>query len=232
MKKNHLPKGFVYLKEIAPDIYQSLDYGTPFNFTGAVVPGYEAPEAILTQQAAEALALVQEDVSQEGFSLVVYDAYRPNRAVNFFLDWQKTPEVKALKALYYPFLSKDLLFEKGYLSRQSAHSRGSTVDLSLIPQGKSLIPFPKRFLGDRLLPSGHTIPFCSDGTIDMEGHFDLFDLSSHHDSRLVSPEALERRNFLKEKMLKRGFLSYMREWWHYTLQKEPFLETFFDFPFA
>ncbi len=200
-----LPEGFCLLSELAPDIVADLRYATPQNFTGAPVEGYfSSDRVILTVSAAEALASVQASLRPQGLGLKVYDAYRPQRAVTAFWAWLDTPDDPASKVLHYPNAEKTDLFALGYLSKTSGHSRGSTVDVTLVS--------------------------LSDGKeLDMGGAFDLFDPLSWHGASGLTADQSANRLKLREAMEEGGFASYRREWWHYTLINEPFPKTAFDF---
>jgi D-alanyl-D-alanine dipeptidase len=225
-----LPESFVYLEEVDPTIIQSLRYAGKENFVGSPVEGYESSRAIMTKQAAQALKSAQTFFKDEGYSLVVYDAYRPQRAVNHFMKWKDQTDNR-MKTQYYPRVDKGDVFNLGYVAAKSGHSRGSTVDITLIPLGNSLhsIKPTTRQLNDKL-----EILFLDDGTVDMGSSFDLFDKASHYDNDLVSAEHRQMRTLLKEGMEKCGFKNYAEEWWHFTLKDEPFpdnnLDNYFDFP--
>lgn len=223
-------KGFVYLHEIDPTIRVSMRYCTSENFTGKPVDGYHAPVVILTRQAAEALKKVQKEVAKDGYSLVVYDAYRPQQAVNRFMTWSKDISDQAKKAQYYPRVDKAKVFELEYVFKRSGHSRGSTVDLTLIKSGESLHPIVEK---KRVLSDGFVITLLDDGTVDMGSSFDLFDIASPHENNVIPEPFKSRRKYLREVMEKHGFKILSNEWWHYTLKNEPFPkdrdDSYFDF---
>lgn len=171
-------KGFVYLSEIDPTILISPRYYTSENFVGCRVDGYKKPVIIMTKQAAEALKQVQQEVVSEGYCLVVYDAYRPQKAVDHFIRWSREISDQAKKSHYYPRVDKAKVFELGYVAERSGHSRGSTVDLSLIKIEDVLHPIQVK---NRTLRDGFIIDFLDDGTVDMGSSFDLFDTASHHE---------------------------------------------------
>lgn len=193
-----LPKGFVYLAAVCPSISQDIKYATADNFTGHIVPGYNKALAIITEEAAKRLALVQEQVVKDGFSLEVLDAYRPVTAVKAFKTWSLQPENGATQERFYPNLEKTDLFN-GYISDKSRHSRGSAVDLTLVD-----------------LKTGQKV--------DMGTPFDFLDETSHTEYPGTDSEILERRLYLKAAMEAHGFENYRREWWHYQLPDdiEPF----------
>ncbi len=223
-------KGFVYLHEIDPTIQQSVRYYSTENFVGTRVEGYEKPVIILTKQAAQALKKVQEEVARNGYELVVYDAYRPQRAVNHFMRWSEDIKDQAKKAQYYPRVNKADVFELGYVARRSGHSRGSTIDLTLIKRGQKVKEVVEK---KRNLRDGYTFTFLDDGTLNMGSSFDLFDVASHFENDLIAQEYKELRTYLKTIMEKHGFKNYAEEWWHFTLRDEPYRadldSSYFDF---
>lgn len=223
-------KGFVYLNEIDPTILISLHYSSTENFLGTVVDGYKKPVLILTKQAADALKCVQEEVRKDGYSLVVYDAYRPQCAVNHFVTWGQNSQDQVKKKQYYPRIDKAKVFELGYVAKRSGHSRGSTVDITLIKIGNELHPVKEY---NRKLIDGYAISILDDGTVDMGSSFDLFDLASHYESSLINPKYAKLRSYLRSVMVKHGFRGCAEEWWHFTLKEEPFPanknDSYFDF---
>lgn len=226
-----LPEGFVYLRDIDASIQQSIRYASCENFIGRVIPGYNPDRSsiILTKSAAVALQRVQEEVRKDGYNLVVYDAYRPQKAVNEFYAWSQVPEDALRKEQYYPYVDKEKVFELGYIAERSGHTRGSTVDLTLIETGKVVAPVPSFSLRQFSDVSERAIPFLDDNTVDMGSSFDLMDEASHHDSAIIPAQYLRMRNYLKDKMREQGFADYDQEWWHYNLLHEPFPDTYFDF---
>lgn len=222
----NLASGFVYLKDIDPTIIEDVRYATAENFTGRPVPGYETPHIICTHKAAQILQQVHTDLKLQGYSIVVYDGYRPQRAVDSFARWGENHQDNNAKHKYYPTINKEDVFEKGFIARRSAHSRGSTFDLTLIPLGT--VPTTPR-LTLRRLQNGEVIPHIEDGTCDMGSSFDLFHEVSFHNTPLITGEQARLRNLLKAAMEKRGFEAYEKEWWHYQLKDEPYPDTYFDF---
>jgi D-alanyl-D-alanine dipeptidase len=217
---------FIYLKNIEPTIIESIRYSTKDNFVGQVINGYyQSQGVIVTRAAAEALKNVQETLKNFGYGLVVYDGYRPQIAVNHFIEWSHSQD-QSQKELYYPTVDKSDLFSLGYIAEKSGHSRGSTVDVSIIKLCDTIHDIE---VSEKILTDGSTIPFLDDGTVDMGSSFDLFHNVSHHDSHLIDQECIDRRNFLKKVMEDNGFLPYNEEWWHYTLANEPYPNTYFDF---
>lgn len=212
-------KNFVYLSDIDPTIIISPRYCSSENFVGCSVDGYKKPVIMLTKQAALALKKVQEDVKKDGYSLVVYDAYRPQCAVNHFMRWADELNNQTKKSQYYPRVDKDKVFELGYVAKKSGHSRGSTVDLTLIKVDKKLKPVVE---SKRKLADGFTVTFLDDNTVDMGSSFDLFDKASHYENDLISEQHKKLRTYLKDIMEKHGFKNYSEEWWHFTLKNEPY----------
>lgn len=195
-----LHEGFVYLSGIDPTIRQDIRYAGPDNFTHAPVPGYQAAECVLTEKAARALAAVQADLAPEGCGLVVYDCYRPAKAVNHFVQWAS--QAGPTDPAHYPHVARNRLIADGYIGRKSEHSAGSTVDLTMTYKG---------------------VP------VDMGTGFDLFDPLAFTNARAVSAAAGANRRRLVAAMKVRGFKNYRREWWHFTYARQPFAGTMFDF---
>jgi len=224
-------KGFVYLHEVDPTIRVSPRYYSAENFVGARVDGYHEPVVIMTRQAAEALKKVQKAVQQDGYCLVVYDAYRPQRGVDHFMKWSSTPEDQAKKSYYYPRVNKADVFDLGYVARRSGHSRGSTVDLTIMLKNKALHDIRTK---QRILRDGFEITLLDDGTVDMGSSFDLFDEASHTENKLIEEKHQAMRLYLKSVMENNGFKNYANEWWHFTLKNEPFPadqeSSYFNFP--
>lgn len=224
-------KGFVYLHEIDPTILVSLRYYSNENFVGSHVDGYKKSVVIMTRQAAEALKKVQDEVIKDGYCLVVYDAYRPQRAVNHFMRWSEDVLNQAKKSHYYPRVNKADVFELGYVAKRSGHSRGSTVDLTIIEIGHELHDIIEK---NRTLLDGYSIKYLDDGTVDMGSSFDLFDIASHFENNVVEEKYKALRTYLKAVMEKHGFNNYAEEWWHFTLKNEPFPkyrdDSYFNFP--
>lgn len=230
-----IPPGFCLVRDRDSSILQDLRYASTENFAGAVVDGYaEMPSAVLTTAACDKLCLAQQKLLEQGYCLVIYDGYRPQRAVDCFVRWSSaeaiSSEAASKKAAYYPLLERERLFDLGYIAAKSGHSRGSTVDVTIISAGASL---RSPTLTHRQLASSSSAsyPFLDDGTVDMGTSFDLFDPISHHDcdASLLPPEFTLRRNILRTAMESVGFRAYNQEWWHYTLVDEPFPDTYFNF---
>lgn len=196
---------FVDLSKMCPGIKIQVDYATASNFTGAIVPGYKAKKAYFARGPAERLCLVQEDAVKEGLTLKVFDSYRPAKAVASFLKWASLPENNPeLKAKYHPKYTRQEILELGFIAKQSSHSKGSAIDLTL----------------ERL----------SDGIeLDMGTPFDFFDSLSHTESPLITQKQLKNRLKLRELMERHGFRNFSKEWWHYSFRPEPYPDQYFDF---
>lgn len=222
-----MQSGFIRLEKEIPDIQFSLRYSMKNNFMGEIADGYLTKDRIFfTKKAADQLSKVQKEVLKKGYVLAIYDTYRPVKAVQHFIRWSTDNNFKN-KELFYPSISKEDIFNGGFISRKSAHSRGSTVDLTLIEKGKTLLDVPVYTI--RKLKSGREIPFHDDNSLDMGSSFDLFDPVSFGESNEITEEQHERRMFLKNLMMKYGFTPYTKEWWHFVFKEEPFPDTYFDF---
>ncbi len=223
-----LPRGFVYLRAVDPTIVQDIRYAGSHNFVGRPIKGYRAAECILTAPAANALEQVQRKLADKQLSLIVWDCYRPKRAVDDFLDWSRDPAHTEMKAEFYPRVDKTRLFAFGYLAKPSAHSRGSTVDLAIVPSTLSSVPppDPSQPLKACTAPKGERF---EDGTIDFGTGYDCLDALATTANALAGGTALHNRQTLKSYMRAAGFRSYAREWWHFELIDEPFPREGFDF---
>lgn len=220
-------EGFVYLDTIDSTIRQYSRYASSENFVGAPIDGYQCPRIVMTKEVARALQEAQKRFNALGYDIVVYDAYRPQRAINHFIRWSEDPQDQSMKDIYYPRIAKENAFDLGFIARRSAHSRGSAVDLSIIRCDFPLYsPAPHK----RILQDGLEIIYLDDGTLDMGSSFDLFDEASSTQTALITPEQQQNRYFLKEIMENCGFENYRKEWWHFSLKNEPFPTTYFDFP--
>ena len=199
------PTGFVMLADYVPHVIQEIRYHSSYNFIGERIDGYEEPCAFLTLDAARALKSASNAFFVMGFQLKIFDAYRPVRAVRHFELWGIEDTDIRMKSYFYPDLEKAELFRKGYIAKQSSHSRGSTVDLTLLDMrtGKE---------------------------VDMGSPFDFFGPVSHPDCREISDEQFDNRMMLQKVMVRNGFLPMDCEWWHFTLDREPYPNTYFDFP--
>ena len=222
------PSDFVDLHGVIPSIVPDIRYYTAHNFVGERVDGYNTPKCIITKKAADALAGVQKELMAAGLSLKVYDCYRPQRAVSHFVRWAKDAGDTKTKKEFYPTIDKRNLFRDGYIAERSGHSRGSTIDLTIVP-----MPVPAQ---ERYVP-GQALHECylpaerrfKDNGIDMGTGFDCFHELSHTANREIGDTQRMGRLLLKTLMEKYGFVNYDREWWHYTLKNEPYPDTYFDF---
>ena len=223
-----MPDGFVDIQKIIPKVILDIRYYGQHNFLGEMVDGYMAPKCFLTKEAAEALAEVQKELAPYSLSLKIYDCYRPQRAVDHFVRWAKEIENAKIKKEFYPTVDKRNLFKDGYIDSKSGHSRGSTVDLTIVP-----LPVPKQQeyipgqkLSECYLPAEHRF---GDNSIDMGTGFDCFHELSHTANTNIGRQQKINRLLLKSLMEKHGFRNYDKEWWHFTLKNEPFPDTYFDF---
>ena len=199
------PSGFVVLADYVPHIVQEIRYYSTYNFIGERIDGYEEPCALLTKEAARALKSVSNEMIVHGYRLKIFDAYRPACAVKHFVLWGIEDQDIRMKPYFYSDLQKQELFEQGYIAKKSSHSRGSTVDLTLLDMstGKEL---------------------------DMGSPFDLFSVVSHPDYKGITEQQYENRMMLQRAMVRNGFEPIDCEWWHFTLKDEPYPDTYFEFP--
>jgi D-alanyl-D-alanine dipeptidase len=200
-------RGFVFLDEVLTGVRWDAKYATWDNFTGTPVDGYEVNRIVGSDELAGALQCATTYAATLGFGLLLWDGYRPQRAVNRFLEWSAQPEDGRTKRAFYPNLDREGMFTNGYVAPRSGHSRGSAVDLTLYR-----------------LDSGKLVP--------MGGRHDLMDERSHHGAPGVSGVAARNRRRLCSVMEQSGFVRYDAEWWHYSLRHEPYPDTYFDFPIA
>jgi D-alanyl-D-alanine dipeptidase len=200
-----LPNDFVYVQDLTPSIQIELRYFSNNNFIGKPIDGYHKETVIVTKPTAVALAKVQKELLKKGLSLKIYDAYRPQQAVDHFVRWAKVLNDTVMKRQYYPDVAKKDLFKKGFIAAKSGHTRGSTVDLTIVNQktGKEL---------------------------DMGSPYDFFGKESHPFYENIQEIPKKNRLYLREIMLRNGFKPYENEWWHFTLKNEPFPNTYFNFP--
>ena len=220
-----MPKDFVYLRDVDPSIEQDMRYAESDNFTGRPVPGYDAPECVLVREAAEALKAAQAELKPMGLSLRVYDCYRPAQAVAAFVAWAKEPDNPEAKLSHYPDLPKSALFP-GYIATRSGHSRGATIDVTLVPVGSS----PTADGAGATNTAACTSAEPSDNSLDMGTGFDCFDPKANTYAPDLTPDQRRNRELLLEVMSRHGFKNYPKEIWHYTFQPEPYPNTYFDFP--
>jgi D-alanyl-D-alanine dipeptidase len=223
-----LPRGFVFLRNIDPTILQDIRYAGSHNFVGRPIRGYLAAECILSEPAANALETVQRVLADKKLSLIVWDCYRPKRAVDDFLQWSKDPTHSEMKAEFYPRSDKEKLFALGYLARRSAHSRGSTVDVGIVPTAFSSAPPPNPSQPLKACTTAKGERF-EDGTIDFGTGYDCLDVLANTSNALVGAIARRNRQTLRSYMQGAGFRPYAKEWWHFELINEPFDRGGFDF---
>ena len=196
---------FVQITDVVPDAILEIRYYSTYNFVGKRIDGYEEPLAFLTKEAANALKAASDELVAKGYRLKIYDAYRPQMAVTNFVEWAKDADDTKMKAYFYPELEKNVLFPQGYIAEHSGHSRGSTVDLTL---------FDMR----------------TEKEVDMGGTFDYFGELSHPDYTDITEEQYANRMILRDAMTAHGFRPLPEEWWHFTLDEEPYPDTYFTFP--
>ena len=208
---------FVNITDVVPDAILEIRYYSTYNFIGARVDGYEEPVALLTRQAADSLRAVSDDLKKQGYRLKIFDAYRPQCAVDHFVRWAADVNDTLMKAYFYSDVPRDRLFELGYIAEKSGHTRGSTVDLTLFDM-------------------------ATEKEVDMGGTFDWFGKESHPDfggnpntgkykaNDRITAVQFRNRMILREAMLRHGFKPIGEEWWHFTLKNEPFPDTYFTFP--
>jgi len=199
--------GFVVLADYVPSIVQEIRYYSTYNFIGDRIDGYEEPVAFLTREAARALQQAASELIVKGYRIKVFDAYRPEKAVRHFVLWGIEDQDIRMKPYFYPDLEKEDLFSRGYIAKQSSHSRGSAVDITLLDMktGKEL---------------------------DMGSPFDFFGEISHPDYTGITQEQYDNRMLLQQTMVRNGFVPIDCEWWHFMLADEPYPDTYFAFPIA
>ena len=201
-----IPDGFSSIQREIEGIMLEPRYKTENNFTGRVVEGYQILELMLTVETINALQAAQKEFNEKGFSIKIFDAYRPQKAVNYFIEWAKDQADTLRKNEYYPHLKKSELFPLGYIAERSGHSRGSTVDLTLV------------YFDNENTPK----------EVDMGSSYDYFGEESHVFYEQITDEQKEARRYLRKVMLNNGFKPYAKEWWHFTLKNEPYPNTYFD----
>ncbi|GGM46514.1 D-alanyl-D-alanine dipeptidase [Longimycelium tulufanense] len=227
--ETEVPPDFVAIRDVNPTILQEIRYAGFHNFVGRPVHGYREPECLLTRQAASALHAAQQKLLRQGYSLKVYDCYRPQRAVDDFVRWALRLHDQRMKAEFYPRVDKSRLFEDGYIAEKSGHSRGSTFDVTLVrlPVWPQRPYIPGEPLKPCYAPVGERFP---DNSVDTGTGFDCFDTLAHTEDPRIRGEVRENRLRLKHALEEAGFVNYPLEWWHFTLRDEPYPDTYFDFP--
>jgi len=204
IEAKELQKGFVYIKDEIPNIQLEMRYCSQNNFIGNRIDGYLKPTAILSKEATSALKKVQKELNSFGLGLKIFDAYRPQKAVDHFVRWGRDLQATKMKNEYYPTVEKKNLFKEGYIAEKSGHSRGSTVDLTIVDLDSSV-------------------------ELDMGSSFDFFGKRSWVRYQNITPQQRANRMLLNAVMLRYGFKSYSQEWWHFTLKNEPYANRYFDF---
>ena len=204
IEAKELQKGFVYIKDEIPNIQLEMRYYSQNNFIGGRIDGYLKPTAILSKEATSALKKVQKELNSFGLGLKIFDAYRPQKAVDHFVRWGRDLQATKMKNEYYPTVEKKNLFKEGYIAEKSGHSRGSTVDLTIVDLDSSV-------------------------ELDMGSSFDFFGKRSWVRYQNITPQQRANRMLLNAVMLRYGFKSYSQEWWHFTLKNEPYANRYFDF---
>ena len=202
--QQQLPKGFAYVNNAIPSIKIELRYATKHNFIGKPIDGYYANKAIASIETINALKKVQADLDKLNLSLIIYDAYRPQKAVNNFVKWAKNLKDTLMKSEFYPKVAKKNLFRNGYIASHSRHSSGSTVDVSIYS-------------------NTYKVP------LDMGSPYDFFGKQSWTNYDKLTKKQRYHRQLLQKIMLKNGFRNYAKEWWHFTLRQEPYRNQYFDF---
>ena len=234
---------FVTITDVVPDVILEIRYFGTYNFVGTRINGYEEPTALLTKQAADSLKAVSDDVKSLGYRLKIYDAYRPQKAVDHFVRWAEDINDTMMKAYFYPDLDKSVLFPQDYICLKSGHTRGSTVDLTLFDMTtEKEVDMGGTF--DWFGPESHP-DFCGNPeTGEYTGGLGNSSFSglgtnvtspndqttNHLTSRAITPEQFKNRMILRQAMLRHGFKPFDTEWWHFTLKDEPFPDTYFTFP--
>ena len=196
---------FVAVSEEIPDVLQEIRYFSAYNFVGSHIDGYEEPVALMTREAAAALKDAAAEFRAAGYVIKIYDSYRPQRAVEHFIRWGADAQDIRMKPYFYPTTDKSRVFELGYVAKHSGHSRGSTIDMTIVD-----------------MKTGQEL--------DVGEHFDYFGERSHYAYKGISQKQQENRKFLRQVMERHGFQGLAEEWWHFTLKHEPFPDTYFDFP--
>lgn len=209
--------GFVRLAALVPDAIQDMRYHGADNFVGRPVAGYEAGICILSEPAARALQAAQAELHTVGMRLKVFDCYRPQAAVDDFVQWARDLSDQKTKPAFYPDVPKSELFQRGYIAAQSGHSRGSTVDLTVVVLDAQR--------------AGRVVrgPLAEGSDVDMGTPFDWFGTQSHTENSTLSPDVQHNRRWLRALLQRQGFRNLPQEWWHYTLQPEPYPERYFNF---
>ena len=228
----HAPRGFVDLSDVDPTILSDIRYYTDHNFVGRRIDGYLEPRCLLTREAAQALRKAQAAARAKGYSLKVYDCYRPMRAGEDFVSWARRPGDRTMQAEFYPNVDKGALFADGYVGgARTSHSRGTAVDLTIVK-----LPAKTQ----RAYQKGEPLTSCAasvrqrfpDNTVDMGTGYDCFDARSHTLNPAITGTPRNNRLLLRQLMTDAGFVNYANEWWHYDLAGDPNPHAYYDFPVA
>lgn len=222
------PADFVNAQQVIPQLQTDMRYDSSHNFVGRKIKGYEAPVCLLTRPAAEALKKVETSLLAMGLTLKAYDCYRPQTAVNDFANWAREINNTKMRAEFYPTIDKQVLFSEGYIAYLSGHSRGSTVDLTIVPLNSSIPSYdPKATQVACTAPQPQRFP---DNSLDFGTGFDCFSPMSHPSYQNLPATVKKNRLLLQNLMAQAGFKPLSTEWWHFTLSNEPYPNTYFDFP--
>lgn len=226
--EKHRPNDIVDVSKTIPQMQLDMRYFSRHNFIGRQVHGYEEPACLLTASAAAALKQVEEKLFPMGLTLKAYDCYRPQRAVDDFVHWAADPNDAKMKAEFYAAVPKDRLFDQGYIAAHSGHSRGSTIDLTIVPLGSTI---PRTDQKANLLDCAASIDKrIPDNSLDFGSGYDCFNEASHPSFQDIPAQAKANRLLLQSLMIDAGFVPLDTEWWHFTLKNEPYPNTYFDFP--
>ena len=221
------PHDIVDVSRVIPNMQFDIRYFSNHNFVGRRIHGYEEPACLLTEAAASALKKVEDKLLPMGLTLKAYDCYRPQSAVDDFVHWAADPNATKMKAEFYASVSKDRLFEDGYIAARSGHSRGSTIDLTIVPLGSAIPRVDETHLIDCTAPAAQRAP---DNSLDFGTGYDCFSTASHPLFQGISAQARANRLLLQSLMQGAGFEPLDTEWWHFTLKDEPYPNIYFDFP--
>ncbi|MCB0418667.1 MAG: M15 family metallopeptidase [Bdellovibrionales bacterium] len=217
----------VSIADVDPTILVEARYYSTHNFVGRPIRGYEAAKCLLTRPAANALSAAQKEFLKGGHTIKVYDCFRPQRAVDDFVEWARDLKDQKMKAEFYPAEKKEELFQNGYIASRSGHSRGSTLDLTLV---KLPAKANAEFREGQSLVDCTSVKRFQDNSIDMGTGYDCFHPLSHTDNPKISKLARKNRDRLRSVLESHGFQNYSKEWWHFTLKNEPFPNTYMDRP--
>lgn len=222
------PADFVDIKEVIPQVQTDMRYFSKHNFVGEKIPGYKKPVCLLTKHAANALKTVVEQLVPMGLTLKVYDCYRPQIAVDAFKRWALQLHDIRMRTEFYPHVDKQNLFKDGYIAANSGHSRGSTVDLTIVPLNSKIPPYMPKVRQVSCLSSQNMR--APDNSLDFGTGYDCFSPAAHPDYQNLSTQSKANRILLQILMKQAGFKPLDTEWWHFTLIDEPYPTTYFDFP--